>query len=191
MIAYLEGKIIEKFDKSVIIAVNGVGYEVSLAGPTIEQFKINDNVSIYAYTYIREEQIAIYGFASSEELIFFKKVISSVPGVGPKTAMELLSVPIAKIKAAILKGDLVSLTRVPGIGKKTAERIILELKGKTEVLSGSERDYKGIGKQMDENVIEALTRLGYQKHHIQKILGDLPENIKGAENIIKYFLQNV
>ena len=74
MIAYLEGKIIEKFDKSVIIAVNGVGYEVSLAGPTIEQFKINDNVSIYAYTYIREEQIAIYGFASSEELIFFKKV---------------------------------------------------------------------------------------------------------------------
>jgi len=191
MIAYIEGKIIEKFDKSAIIAANGVGYEVNISNSTLEKLKIGDNVSVYAYTYIREEQIAIYGFISPEELIFFKKVISSVPGVGPKTAMELLNVPISKLKAAILKEDLISLTRVPGIGKKTAERLILELKGKPEVLSGSEREYKGIGKQIDENVIEALTRLGYQKHHVQKVLENLPDNIVGAENIIKYFLQNV
>ncbi|MBI5152582.1 Holliday junction branch migration protein RuvA [Candidatus Peregrinibacteria bacterium] len=191
MIAYINGKILEKFDKTIIVVANNIGYEISLAGPEIEKRKIGDNISLYTYTYIREDQIAIYGFVSDEELIFFKKLITSVPGVGPKTAMELLAVPLAKLKAAILAEDLVSLTAVPGIGKKTAERIILELKGKYEILAGSERGYKGIGHTIDENVIEALTRLGYQKNHIQTILRGMPENIAGAENIIKYFFQNV
>lgn len=191
MISYINGKILEKFEKSIIIVAGGIGYEVGLAGPEIEKCKIGKNTSLYTYTYIREEQIAIYGFRTSEELVFFKKLITSVPGVGPKTAMELLSVPLAKLKAAILAEDLASLTRVPGIGKKTAERIILELKGKYEILAGSERGYKGIGHTIDESVIEALTRLGYQKNHIQEILRGMPENTTGAENIIKYFLQNV
>lgn len=191
MISYINGKILEKFEKSIIVCANGIGYEVGLSEPEIEKRKIGESIALYAYTYIREEQIAIYGFRTSEELVFFKKLITSVPGVGPRTAMELLSVPLAKLKSAILAEDLASLTRVPGIGKKTAERIILELKGKPEILSGAERGYKGIGRLIDDNVIEALARLGYQKNHISQVLDNMPENIAGAENIIKYFLQHV
>lgn len=190
MIAYIEGKILNKLDRSVIVETNSVGYEIYVPAPELEKSLIGEKTAFYTRTYIREDEITIYGFKTSEELMFFKRLIT-VPGVGPKTAMDLMATPLGKLKGAILHEDLVALTRIPGIGKKTAERIILELKGKIELLTDT-GEYKSAKEQkIDDAVIEAIARLGYQRHHINNVLKEMPENIKSAEEIIKYFLQNV
>jgi Holliday junction DNA helicase RuvA len=190
MISYIEGKILNKFEKSAIIENNGIGYEIFLSTSSLDKATNGSKISLYTRAYLREEQIVMYGFQSIEELGFFK-VLLSVPGVGPKTAMELMGVELNKLKGAILHSDLAMLTKIPGIGKKTAERIILELKGKLEILAPGTPYSKENESEIEDEIIEAITRLGYQRTHVNKVLKNIPKNIKNAEEIIKYFLQNV
>jgi Holliday junction DNA helicase RuvA len=188
MIAYLSGKILKKFEKSIILNTGTVGYLVNISSSKIHDLEENSEAEFFTYTAVREDAIDIYGFSKLEELEFFKKLIS-ISGVGPKTAQEILSIPLNKLKNAILNEDTSTITSVPKVGKKIADRIILELKNKVE-LEPEERDHQTIKSKTSDEVIEAISRLGYNKKQIENVLSTLPKEITKSEEIIKYFLQH-
>ncbi len=133
MIATLEGILEYRGDNSVIINVGGIGFRVYVSGPTLIQLgAIKGKVSLYTHLHVREDNISLYGFASSEELTLFKSLIS-VTGIGTKLALALLSALNPKqLVMAIISGDIDLLSQTPGIGKKMASRLVVELKGKLE-----------------------------------------------------------
>ena len=127
MIAFLRGYVAALYEGSAVIDVGGVGYEVRVAGETVQRLAAagrDEEVLVYTYTYLREDQIALYGFGSREDLELFKLLIT-VSGIGPKGGLALLSVGTADdLRFAIMTGDSKMISRAPGIGKKTAERVI-------------------------------------------------------------------
>ena len=133
MIAFLRGNVAALYEGAAVIDVNGVGYEVRIAGDTVQRLAAagrDEEVKIYTYTYLREDQIALYGFMSREDLELFKLLIT-VSGIGPKGGLALLSVGTADdLRFAIMTGDAKMIARAPGVGKKTAERLILDLRDK-------------------------------------------------------------
>ncbi len=191
MIAYLSGKIIRKLPKGLIIETNNVGYLVFVATPLLDQSKTGEKIDLFIHTKVREDDISLFGFESFDNLEFFQLLLS-VNGVGPKTALEIISAPIDKTKAAILSGDIAYLSKTPGIGKKTAERMIVELKSKITWKGTLEiREHHSILNQTEDEITEALLNLGYQKNEINRIIQKLPQEIKTTEEAITYFLKNV
>jgi holliday junction DNA helicase RuvA len=162
MIAHLRGRILEKHPTYLILDATGVGYEVaisvsSFSGLPAEGFE----VSLYIHTHVREDVLALYGFVRREEKQLFERLIS-VSGIGPKLAMTVLSGIAADALVSALRGnDLAALTRIPGVGKKTAERMVLELRDKLEGLAGAPSAPTVGG--MEEDVVSALVNLGYQR----------------------------
>jgi Holliday junction DNA helicase RuvA len=187
MIAYLTGTIHKKLGSSLILTAGDVGYLVNVTQTYLGENEQNDIAELYIHTAIREDDISLYGFEKFEELEVFKLLIS-VSGVGPKSALEILNNPLSSVKYAISKGDSALLVKTKGIGKKTAERIVIDLK---EKIGASEKpqDYK-LPADINEDVVSALETLGYRKHQIIQKLKDIPEEIQQPEDIIKYFLQN-
>ncbi|MEK7189855.1 MAG: Holliday junction branch migration protein RuvA [Patescibacteria group bacterium] len=159
MISYLEGKILSRGKNSfVVLTGTGVGYEVKVAPGLLLQYSVGDSIKIFTYLQVREDSQDLYGVSSSEELDFFKTLVS-VSGVGPKSALHILALgSLAEIKSAIVHGDLTYLTKVSGIGRKIAERIIVELKDKLEKTDAAvgNRDSSKLG-----DVVEALVEMGY------------------------------
>ncbi|MBU1992132.1 MAG: Holliday junction branch migration protein RuvA [Patescibacteria group bacterium] len=186
MIAYLQGQVLRKLNRQIILDTGKIGYLVNVPTPLLEEIEENDNLELFIHTNVREDDLSLYGVKTVEEYYFLKDLIS-ISGIGPRLAMDILAVPIESMKGAILNEDTNAISKIPGIGKKTAERIVLELKGK---VGTGEREYKGLGKDVDEDAVEALVSLGYQKGHIQKVISKMPEDIKGTEEIIKHFLTN-
>ena len=130
MIAYLVGTIKYKGSKSIILNVNNVGYEIFVIEPVLEKVKLDEEKDFFVHTYVREDALSLYGFESPEEKRFFELLIS-ISGVGPKSALQTLSIArLSEIKKAILRDDPSLLKKVSGIGTKTAERIVVELKNK-------------------------------------------------------------
>lgn len=189
MIAYLSGKIIKKTEKGIIIDTGNVGYLVHVSKLTNANVNENESISLFIYSHIREDSFDLHGFENYETLEFFKQLIS-INGVGPKVAMEIISSDTDKIKMAIANEDDKFLCKIPGIGSKTAKRIVLELKGKI-TLENLDRPYQRIDEKMDDEAYEALSKLGYQSQQIRKILNNLPKEIKDTEQIITYFLKNI
>lgn len=172
MIAFVEGTVSDLLEESVIINVGGVGYEVRVSGETLQKLSASgtgETVRIYTYLYLREDQAALYGFLSREDLSLFKKLIT-VSGIGPKGALALLSAMSADdLRFAIISGDVKMISRAPGIGKRTAERIILDLRDRLS-REAQAADYlpSGAGTGKEENpdspaadAVEALVALGY------------------------------
>lgn len=193
MIAYLQGTIQKKILKGVILNVNGVGYQVSVPLPYLEKIKEQQNIELYIHTKVREDDISLYGFETLSELEFFKMLLN-VNGIGPKHGMEILSLQPDKVKAAILGADTAFLSKIPGIGKKTAERIIVELKNKISVKDIALADMKTASPeevQIAEDAMLALQNLGYQRFEISRVLKKIPANVQSTEEIITFFLQNV
>jgi Holliday junction DNA helicase RuvA len=188
MIAYLQGEILQKNKQSVILLTGQIGYEVFVSKPLLEQLEKGQKQEFFIYTKVREDEISLFGFGSTEEMDFFKDLIS-VNGIGPKIALEILSNNIDQTKNAILQENAAFLSKIPGIGKKTAERIIVELKNKVQpnTLSEPPNDLE----TRFEEVVEALGNLGYQRGEIFKVLKSIPENISSTEEIITFFLKNV
>lgn len=185
MIAYLEGKIKQKLAKSVILLVGGVGYEVFLSLKTLEKTALEEELKFFIYSYIKEDAFDLYGFKSSEELDFFKKLIS-VSGVGPKSALNVLALAeVEELKRAITSGDSSLLQQVSGIGKKTAERLVVELKEKF-IVDLSAGNVSGQG---NDQVIEALVSLGYKVVEAQAIVKYLPDEETDLASKIKQALQ--
>lgn len=187
MIAFLSGKI--EFIRTGYVVVNagGVGYKVSI-GPTLaEKVHAGENTELYIYTQVREDILALYGFETLEELDLFELLIS-VSGIGPKAAMGILSAASAdKIRASIVNQDPTLLSSVSGVGKKTAEKVVVELKNKVGA-TGSLFDAGG-GKA--EEVYEALMQLGFKPNEARDAIAGMPADCVGAENQLKYCLANL
>ena len=158
MIAYLEGKVISKNKNSVVVlTANGVGYEVFVAPILLVKIQTGDLAKLHTFFQVREDSQGLYGMESKNELEFFKLLIS-VSGVGPKSALHIMALgDIEEIQNAISKKDLAFLTKVSGIGRKIAERIVVELKDKLATLEKTEGHQ---GTRLGD-VMDALTGLGY------------------------------
>lgn len=191
MIAYLSGTVLLIQEKYLILNVQGVGYKVFASNDVISLCSPNETKELFIYTSVKEDSITLYGFNDQDTLKFFEQLIS-VSGVGPKTALEILNNPINHTKQAIFTEDSTMLSKTPGIGKKTAERIILELKGKIEMdFYNSNNSQIPNDSQTLKEAIQALESLGYKRFEITKTLKDMDEGLNEAEDIIKWFLSRV
>ena len=190
MIGYLQGTIQKKLAKNIILNTGNLGYVVNLPAPLLEKCQEGKVLELYIFTKVREDDISLYGFTKIEDLEFFKTVLN-VNGVGPKIALEILSQDINKTKAAILSNNILFLSKNPGIGKKTAERCIVELKNKLDWVD-SMRLHGDLehGETNNEEAVEALVGLGYQRFEIIKLLKKMPEGMTSTEEIVTYFLKN-
>lgn len=188
MIATLSGTIKQKTEKSVTIEVAGVGYEVFSPLPLLERAKVGERAQLYTHLHVREDAMELYGFATQEELEFFKQLIS-VSGVGPKSAVAILSLTsVADLKKAISHGDASLLTKVSGIGKKTAERLIVELKSKVDVL-GESAGSGGLENLGDNQAIDGLVGLGYSVREAREALQQVDKGVTAVKDRIKAALR--
>lgn len=165
-------------DGSALIDVRGVGYTVRTPLLTLEILKgATAQVSLHIHTAVRDDAIDLYGFLAEEELSFFKQLMG-VSGVGPKTALGIMSVAdVSSLKRAIAQSDSVTLIKVYGIGKKSAERLVVELRDKIKL------EVPTVGTQQysdDTEAIEALMALGYRADESRKVLKEVPTSVKGT-----------
>jgi Holliday junction DNA helicase RuvA len=162
MIAHLRGRLISKHPNQAIVEAAGVGYDVTISVPTFSDLPgIGSEVALHIHTHVREDAIALFGFLRVEEKHLFEKLIT-VSGIGPKLAITILSgMPTADMVGAIRANDYPRLTRIPGVGKKTAERMCVELRDKLDGF-GEAQPVKTTS-AVEEDVISALTNLGYQR----------------------------
>lgn len=190
MIAHLSGKLKHHTNRSLIIDVQGVGYEVFCPAPLLESAEMHLPIDLHIHTVVREDEISLYGFEKPDEIHLFKQLIS-VNGVGPKMALEFFNSPLEAIKAAILSGDIASLTLIPGIGKKTAERIVLELREKISPGTDLPPLKGSLKPEIHEEATHALLGLGYKRGDINRVFRSIKDPIEKSEDLIKYFLKNV
>lgn len=178
MIAHLRGKLISKHPNQAIVEAGGVGYDVVISVPTFSDLPgLNAEVSLFIHTHVREDALALFGFLRPQEKQLFEKLLS-VSGIGPKLAITILSgMPAEAMIAAIKGNNVASLTRIPGIGKKTAERMVLELRDKLDSFSVS-AEITAAATPVEEDVISALVNLGYQRPLAEKALAKLG-NVSG------------
>lgn len=185
MIAHLTGQIIHRSEEGIILDVNGVGYEITLSTPSLEALaQKTEKISLSIYTAVREDNISLYGFLSHAEKRLFLKLIS-VSGIGPKLSMTILAgIAPQELIDAIYREDLIRLTAISGVGKKTAERMILELKDKLlDLVNLPLQEDRKIKKSfLPEDLLSALMNLGYNRSEIEKKLEKLqlrdPQNIQ-------------
>jgi len=189
MISYLRGKIKVKDEKFLVLDVAGVGYQIFVSPLTLEEIKDKEEIELFTYLYLREDAMELYGFLTNEEREFFVQLLS-VSGVGPKSALGVLSVArLDDVKKAIIHGDPAILTKVSGIGKKTAERVIIELKNKIDVSDLSEKTKPTEIEIEESNAIDALVKLGYSASEARDALRVVDKSIVGVENRIKEALK--
>jgi Holliday junction DNA helicase RuvA len=179
MIGFLRGKALIIKDNALILDVGGVGYKILTPLPFLLSLTTGDEISLYIHTHVREDQITLFGFKDEHELFLFEK-LTSVSGIGPKGALSMLSVHSpSSIAHAVENGDASALSSTPGVGKKTAEKIIIELKGKLQHLLGA--------KETDTTyeVRLALETLGYSAKEIREVLQDIKTDGKTTSTLIK------
>lgn len=192
MIGYLSGKIISSKPTKITLDVNGVGYVVNISINTFEKISDKSSASLFIYTNVKEDSISLFGFYAESEKEMFELLIS-VNGVGPKSALSILSgIQVDDLRQAINSGDISRIVLIPGIGRKTAERLVLELKTKVEGLSLSgETEATNIKNE----AVAALTTLGYNLKAAEKAVREtlnsepkasLEETIKKALGKLSY-----
>ena len=163
MIGYLRGKIISKKPTKLLVDVNGVGYLVNISISTFEKISDKEEVSLYTYLSVRESAMDLYGFYTLSEKEMFELLIS-VSGIGPKSAQSILSgIQIEDLKEALRTGNISRLISIPGIGRKTAERLMVELRDKADSVSESGEDFKVGASTIRYDAITALVNLGYNQ----------------------------
>jgi Holliday junction DNA helicase RuvA len=200
MIACLRGKLIEANFTYALIDVNGVGYQVFIPVSTFDSLpKPGGEITLQTIMVVREDAITLFGFATAQEKQLFE-ILVSVNGVGPKLALSILScMPVSSFCAAIVNGDLTVINKINGVGKRTAERLVVELKDKLGKLYGGLETVSG-GKPLDnslklavEDATLALEQLGFKRDGIQKTMKQLVDELEPAEcsteNLIRKSLQ--
>lgn len=191
MLAYIKGKLAYKASGYIVIDVGGLGYKVFMSETAINSLgEIEEEIKVFTHYHVREDDISIYGFLSNEELRLFELLIS-VSGVGAKSAIAMLSnIEPSSFALAIISNDTTEIVKVPGIGAKTAARIILELKDKLKKEEGvlvnkAETKVKIVSNEALEEAISALQVLGYQKREIEKAFEKLDTQGMTVEDLIK------
>jgi Holliday junction DNA helicase RuvA len=202
MISFVRGTAAAHTENALVVDAGSIGYEVFMTAGSLERIRTGDEVKIYTYLHVREDAMQLYGFLSKDDMKMFRLLLS-VNGVGPKAALGILSgITADELRFAVLSDDVKTLSKAPGIGKKTAQKMILELKDKlsledafeqkllheqTQAVSGME----GAGNGMQE-AIEALTALGYSAADAMRAVRqvkDVPED--DVEAILKAALKNL
>ncbi|MGB8830997.1 MAG: Holliday junction branch migration protein RuvA, partial [Candidatus Sulfotelmatobacter sp.] len=180
MIAHLRGKLLAKHPNQVIVETAGVGYEATISVPTFSELpECGGEVALHIHTHVREDQIALYGFLHPAEKRLFEKLIT-VSGIGPKLAITILSGMAANEMTQAIRGnDLARLTKIPGVGKKTAERMVLELRDKLPEVGDATAPAASTMSAVEEDVLSALLNLGYQRPVAEKALANVTKNGTG------------
>lgn len=193
MIGYLKGVIVDRHDDGCIIDVGGVGYDLSCSAVTLDDLLSSDEARVWVHTAVREDAITLYGFSTSEEKQMFLSLLS-VNGVGPKMGIKILSAaPLAHLSQMIEAGDVKALSGLPKVGKKTAEQIVLSLKGKLvahdverKERSGPKKDKAVLAPRFTgprADVLSALVNLGFRLPDAERVVGDLPEDVDVQDGV--------
>jgi holliday junction DNA helicase RuvA len=186
MFGHITGKVFGIKPGRVILKTGGIGFVINSTVSYIEKLKLEMEADFWTHTAVRENDISLYGFETEEELTIFELLIT-VSGVGPKSGLAILGIAgVPAIEEAVSTGDISSLTKISGIGKKTAEKIVLELKDKIMRTGLRERV-----STENVDVFEALKSLGYRERDIQETIKNLPKDLIGANEKIKYALKNL
>jgi holliday junction DNA helicase RuvA len=176
MIAHLRGRLLAKHPNQAIVEAGGVGYDVVISIPTYSDLaEAGNEVALHIHTHVREDQLALYGFLHPSEKQLFEKLLT-VSGIGPKLAITILSgMPADAMTAAIRGNDIARLTKIPGIGKKTAERMVLELRDKLAPAITGENAPISAFSELEEDVLSAMVNLGYARNAAEKALASAPK----------------
>jgi Holliday junction DNA helicase RuvA len=174
MIGQLRGRLAEKRTNQVLVDVGGVGYLVQIPLSTFAALgELHAEVSLLIHTHVREDQLALYGFLTSREKQFFEMLLS-VSGVGPSLALKILSgMSVEDIIPAVRKGDLAQLTRISGVGRKTAERIEVELRDKLPLTEAAAPERRAAPNELEADVLSALLNLGYERRDAERAIEEL------------------
>ena len=190
MFAYIKGTLEEKTENYVVIEVAGIGYKIYMSKAAISQIgETNKQVKVHTHYHVREDNISLYGFLNNDELKMFELLLQ-VSGIGAKSAIVMLSeITPSNFAIAVITNDVSKLVKIPGIGAKTAQRIILELKDKLKTVQAEEQNEKVQKVIQEDNVvseaISALQILGYNKKEIEKVLEKLDMQNLSVEDIIR------
>jgi Holliday junction DNA helicase RuvA len=177
MIAHLRGRLISKHPNQAVVEAGGVGYDVTISVPTFSELPgTGGEVALHIHTHVREDSIALFGFVRPTEKQLFERLIS-VSGIGPKLGITILSGMSADEMVGAIRGnDVARLTRIPGIGKKTAERMVLELRDKLQTFDAAQP--VATASPVEEDVLSALVNLGYQRPASERALASATRNGK-------------
>jgi Holliday junction DNA helicase RuvA len=185
VITHIKGTIIDKEERTVVIDVNGLGYKVFVTAATVDTAREGAEMALWTHLAVREDAQTLFGFPSKDELGFFELLIS-ISGIGPKTALGILNVSsVSNIRKAVLTGDTSHLTKVSGVGKKIADKIVLELKGKF----GAEAGGDGISLRDEVDALEALKALGYGHKEAREALKEVDLSITDTGERVKKALK--
>ncbi len=195
MISYIKGTVVKKGLDYIVIDNNDMGYFINTSLSSLNKLCEGEKATILTYMHIREDILALYGFLTSDEIELFKKLIS-VNGIGPKAGLSVLSTyETNTVKEIILKEDVTRMSKVPGIGKKTASKVILELRDKVGAIDGIISDTEGTGIFQVEcessDILSALVGLGFNSYEVKKVLDKIDVEGKSENEIIKEALKNI
>jgi Holliday junction DNA helicase RuvA len=192
MIGQLRGRLTDKRPTQVMVDVGGVGYLVAVPLSTYAALgELHTEVTLLIHTHVREDTLALYGFLSSRERHFFELLLGA-SGVGPSLALKILSgMNVEELVPAIRGGDVVRLTRIPGVGRKTAERMVVELKDKLEAVTVAEEKQTASKAGVEADVVSALTNLGYDGRQAESAVaeGKRAAGVASFEKLLKAALQ--
>ncbi len=200
MITHVAGKLTAALPTQAIVDVNGVGYELLIPLSSYDRLPaIGQSVQVLTHLHVREDAHVLYGFMSTAERDLFRLLVNNVSGIGPKLALAVLSgMSVGNFKSAVVNGDVASLSKISGLGKKTAERIVLELKDKlgvTAVWEAASASHAPTAEETQANeAVLALIALGYKQVDAHKTVRDLQEKqpeVKSAEELVKLALKRM
>jgi len=188
MIGFLQGTIFTVNNDTIILLINGVGYTVYLPWRTLQILQVGQNISLYIYTHVREDQLKLFGFENEKEKNLFLNLLN-VSGVGPKTALSILSQHKPdEIEQAISKADVAFFTKIKGIGKKAGQKIIIDLKNKIGSLR--ELNLNNESQAFSEDIISALMTFGFLRRDIIPVLKEMDQGLS-EDQMIKLALQRL
>ena len=191
MYSYISGKIVGKTASGIVVENNGIGYDIGVSGNTLYDVDLGEIAKIYTYLYVREDEMSLYGFSREEEKKLFLRLID-ISGIGPKMAMQILGgYDLKTLTVAIASGDVKTLCKIKGLGKKTAELIVLNLREvAAEDVSGIESG-AGIAGDDIADAVNALESLGIAKTDAVRAVSEAQKSVSGVENIIAYCLKQL
>ncbi|MBI2465909.1 MAG: Holliday junction branch migration protein RuvA [Candidatus Sungbacteria bacterium] len=190
MIGYLEGELIKKYDRRCILKCGQLGYRIFMASGALSKLQENvDTVKVFTHPHVREDAQELYGFLNPEELELFEMLIT-VSGVGPKSALAIMDeVPFEMLVASITRGEEGVLRKVSGVGQKTAQKIIIDLKTKALALATLATEAASQTVSEDVDILEALQSLGYSAYQAREAIKKIPAETKGVSQRIQEALK--
>lgn len=193
MYNYITGKIVDKTPTSIVVDNGGIGYEIGVSGNTLYDLEIGQVARVYTYLYVREDEMSLYGFSRADEKRLFMRLIE-ISGIGPKMAMQILGgYDLKALSVAIASGDIKTLCKIKGLGKKTAELIVLSLRESVadDITLLNSQGTGAIAGDDIADAVFALESLGISKTDAVRYATEAAKQVSGVENIVSYCLKSL